>query len=614
MCGIAGVITYKTNQADLKPFVKKMIDRIAHRGPDGEGVWLSENNQVCFGHRRLSIIDLSTKASQPMISSDGRYVITYNGEIYNYLYLKDLCEKKGSTFISTSDTEVVLECFRHFGPAAFEKFRGMWALAIYDNLERVTILSRDPFAIKPLYYGFSNDLLFFASEPKALIAGHKVFKDVDDVTVKLFLEYGYLDRHNWTFFRNIKRFPHAHYAVIKQEKTITLNFCPYWMPPKQIQKIQMADAAEHLKLLLNDSIKIHMRSDVPVGACLSGGIDSSAIACIAAKFSHDQQLSTFTTHYPSFPNIDETNWAKKIIEAIDARPYFVEPTLIKFLSDLDRLIQIQDEPFGTTSIFAQYMIFNRIAETNVKVILNGQGADEQLAGYHGYFEQFLTSLLIQKKYLHFGNEYFHIKKTYSNNLNFPYKTILKQWTKTLFRKLSFFHSDLLSPNINSAHIDDIAERLKILSMPIGCFEDTLTALTCETNLPQLLRYDDRNSMGHSIESRVPFLDKEIVNFCLSLPSTLKIHNGLTKAVLRNALKDIIPNDVRMRIDKLGFPSPEIQWLKKGFNINVHSNGSREWRELITSKWLRQLENFDSLPTLLQPKTQPRIQPSNFNYV
>ncbi len=372
MCGIAGIVWFQ-DVLKAKSQVELMKTALKHRGPDGEGVWISENDGVAFGHQRLSIIDLSENASQPMVSADERFVITYNGELYNYRELRMQCQEKGSNFKSQSDTEVIIECFRHYGIRCFERFSGMWALAIYDQKERRITLSRDPFGIKPLYYGFYRGELFFASEPKALRAAEQNFNSIDELTVRLFEEFGYLDRGEWTFFKEIKRFPHAHVSTCELGRKPSLLPCEcYWSAPPKIRKIGMNDACQELRRLLRRSIELHLRSDVPVGACLSGGLDSSAIVCIGTSFMPGKShFNTFTTRYPEFPEIDESEWAQKIVLFTHANARFSEPGFQSFLDDFDRLVHYQDEPFGSMSIYAQYSVFKLISITDVKVVLVG---------------------------------------------------------------------------------------------------------------------------------------------------------------------------------------------------------------------------------------------------
>ena len=584
MCGIAGILKF-TDESSAARQLETMNERLRHRGPDGQGVWIDASEKIGFAHRRLSIIDLSDRAAQPMHSGDGRFVITYNGEVYNYRELRTECEALGSVFRTTSDTEVILEAYRHWGTDAFAKFTGMWALALCDRRERRVVFCRDPFAIKPLFYGRRNGSLYFASEPKALHAVQAKFAEVDEVTVALFEEQGYIDRGEWTFFKHVKRFPHAHYGVVDlADEGGRLAFHRYWSPPSRRRKISPGDAAEELRRLLIRSVDIHLRSDVPVGACLSGGLDSSATVCIGTSLlPAGGHFNTFTTRFPDHKDIDETFWAEKVIEHTKARARYTEPDFDLFQREFDRLVYIQDEPFGSTSIFSQYAIFKRIAETEVIVVLDGQGADEQLAGYHGFFDIYLTKLATTGRWLKYLREGASLHRVHG----FDFRSHRKKAWRGLCKRLKQWkwrRAAAIAPPLDDADLDEARSRIRKMTLDEPDFDQTLTNLVCETNLPQLLRYEDRNSMAHSIESRVPFLEVELVNFVLSLPSDLKIRRGVTKAVLRDALSGIVPDEVRLRVDKLGFPAPEKDWMKRGFDVDVATAGGRHWREVAVRKW------------------------------
>lgn len=575
MCGISGIVRF-ANEKDYISLLKGMQAKLQHRGPDSQGQW--HNERVFFAHNRLSIIDLSLHGHQPMVSADARYIITYNGEIYNYLELKEQCRVLGSEFFSNSDTEVILECYRHFGVTAFEKFRGMWALALYDTQTKTVVLSRDPFGIKPLYYGIYEGALYFASEPKALKACNDYFKEVDEVSVDLFITHGYLDRGDWTFYKNIKRFAHASYAIInlaKQSAEITPQ--KYWQPKLVRENICYDDAVMQLRELLIKSVRLHLRSDVPIGACLSGGVDSSAIVSIGNKV-HQQNFKTFTIFYDTYAHVNERMWAEKIVAHTGSEGFFVEPTFQMFMQDFDALIEVQDEPFGSTSIYAQFAIFREISRQKIKVILDGQGSDEQFSGYLGFVSIYLSDLLNNGKYFAFLKEQKKLKENYQIALD---KSAIYQH---ILLKLKRRKSNNSGPINITEFADTQEDRLKFLTYQPTEYEDKLSMLLTDSNIPQLLRYEDRNSMAFSIESRVPFLETDLVNFVLSLPANFKIRNGFTKAILRDAISGIVPDEVRLRISKLGFPTPEIEWLKQGFGVDVPTGCSKPWREIITDRW------------------------------
>ncbi len=578
MCGIVGIINTAGSSASYVQQIQTMNEVQHHRGPDDSGVWVSTCQNVHFGHKRLSILDLSHNASQPMLSGDGQYVLVFNGEIYNYQALRDECLQLGSIFRSNSDSEIIIESYRHWGEACVRRFRGMWSFLLYDMANQTIMISRDPFAIKPLYYSFYKGHFYFGSELKSLTRVSDFFKEEDRVTSQLFLEHGYLERQDWTFYKHIKRFPHAHYALLSLHKQqTTLNFIRYWHPNVAIDySMTFKRAAATLKELLYDSVKLHLHSDVPIGSCLSGGIDSSAIVCIGSQLKQGTPFNTFTTHYPSHSELDETLWAKKVIDHTRAHAHFTEPTRALFQEHLNDLIHTQDEPFGSMSIFAQYCVFKKIAETSIKVVLDGQGADEMLAGYMGFIPSYFADLIKKRKYLSLVRELLSFKDM---NIQWDAKHVLKNMIKKRFSRAA----RLNVPRPTQLG-DEMDFRLNQLLLNFNSFEERLENLLSESNIPQLLRYEDRNSMRFSLESRVPFLDTELVDFVLSLPANFRIRHGYTKAVLREALKDVIPESIRKRRDKLGFPAPEKQWMKEGFGIDVSQNGGKEWRNFIHQRW------------------------------
>jgi asparagine synthase (glutamine-hydrolysing) len=560
-----------------------MLASLRHRGPDGEGTWIPAEHPIGLAHTRLAIIDLDDRAAQPMASSDGRYVIVYNGEIYNYLELRQECEALGSRFCTQCDTEVVFEAYRHWGGDAFTKFTGMWAAVIYDQQQREAVFTRDPFAIKPLFYGWLDERLYFASEIKALIAADRRFAEVDETSVLLFEQHGLLDRGEWTFFRRVKRFPHAHYAVVPVAGTERLRPQRYWNAP-ETQPISQSDAVERLADLLKQSIKLHLRSDVPVGACLSGGLDSSAIVCVGAQeLGEADRFNTFTTRFPEHADIDETSWADQVIEKTNVNPHYAEPTFQFFMEQFDAVLASQDEPFGSTSIFSQAAIYRRVAETDVKVLLNGQGADELFAGYQGCIDVYLKCLMESFRWWTFLRELVSARRLHGRPRHIPWRPAIGRLGRRLLRQNS------PDAQADPAGDDEALTRLESLDSDAKNFEKWLNNLVCEDNLPQLLRYEDRNSMAASVESRVPYLEVELVNFALSLPADLKINRGQTKFVLREALRDVVPDRVRCRVDKLGFPAPEQTWLARGFGITDTTVGGQAWRTLITRRWRESLK-------------------------
>jgi asparagine synthase (glutamine-hydrolysing) len=568
MCGIVGIVSNKDISSRAVD-VKKMNTLQAHRGPDGEGYWNSDKKNVYFGHRRLSIIDLSNAGHQPMQSSDGLYTIVFNGEIYNYQELREKCLKKGSKFSSNTDTEVIIEYIRHFGVEGIKDLRGMWAFVLYDNKENKAIFSRDPFGIKPLHYSIYQGCIYFASEIKSLRLINDHFSQIDEITKQLFLDFGYLDIGEWTFYKNIKRFPQASYAEVDLNNVVEIQPISYWQLPEQLSSITEEQAVSKLHDLLRQSIKRHMVSDVPVAFCLSGGLDSSTIVGIAAS-THENKLDTFTTHYPKFPEIDEVKWAKLAVQYTKVNPHWIEVEYEDFINEVDLVLYHHDEPFGSTSIYAQNAIFKAINKAGLKVSLDGQGADEIFAGYNSYHYFFLKHLLKEKKFLEFIYEALALFVRFPGFIydNFAY-----------LRRLLDRHSSINRGQDYLARLAQIKNMMKANS-----FNEVLAVTLLHSSLPQLLRNGDRNSMKNHVESRVPFLDIDLVNFVMSLPDHFKIRKAIKKYILREVSYKYLPRQLVDRKDKLGFPAPEKTWMKQAFNIDVSGAFTKKWREFIVERW------------------------------
>ena len=573
MCGIVGIISTH-NRLFLAKVVKQMNELQIHRGPDGQGLWSSKNGNIHFGHRRLAIIDLSKAAHQPMISQDNRYVIVFNGEIYNYKELRKRCIEKGSLFKSNSDTEVIMSYIHNFGFDGIKDFRGMWSFVIYDQIKNTILICRDPFGIKPLYYGIKDNSFYFASEIKSLRCIDPFFSEIDQTTKQFFFDYGYLDVGEWTFFKNVKRFRNACYATINLSKSVNISFKNYWEPPKKTIRINTKDAIKKLDFLLQQSVARHMVSDVPIAFCLSGGLDSSTTVGIASnKAIRGQSLNTFTTHYPDFPHIDESKWAKIVVKHCQTKPHWINPTYEEFVEDFNDVLYHHDEPFVSTSVYAQNSIFKSINKAGIKVSLEGQGADEIFAGYHSYYLFFLKSLLKKRKFITFFYEGVYL--------------ILK-FNRSLFRSL--IHYVMKIKKTQSVHSQDYQERLAFVNnLKKGTFNKYLLGTLLQTRIPSFLRNNDRSSMKSHVEARVPFLDVDVVNFAITLPDNFKIRRAITKYLLRQVAYRYLPKNLVDRKDKLGFPTPEKNWLKKLFNLNTIELGSKEWRALIIKKWELMLE-------------------------
>ncbi|MCD4663717.1 MAG: asparagine synthase (glutamine-hydrolyzing), partial [Bacteroidales bacterium] len=535
MCGIAGIIDKNGKSITLNE-IKQMTDAIIHRGPDGEGFFVEKN--FAFGHRRLSIIDLSEKASQPMHYLQ-KYTIVFNGEIYNYIEIKDQLIKQNYTFSSESDTEVILAAYDYWGESCVEHFNGMWAFALYDNAKQQIFCSRDRFGIKPFYFCEIGDRLCFGSEIKQLLP----FLPENLVNKQILLDYlfiGIEEYNRQTFFMDIQKLPQGH-TLIYDLKSGSYKIKPYYeiSIDEEIGKLNFNEAKDRFKGLFEDSINLRLRSDVKVGSCLSGGLDSSSIAVTAAqKFNAESTDDKFgAVHARSIEkNTDESNFAQIVAETANLDLHFTSPGQKDFEEILMDVIKIQEEPFGSPSIMMQYFVFQKAKEEGLIVMLDGQGGDELLLGYDRYFVAWLhsnkgiskisnfrriisnsklSSLLLLKYYLYFSNSKVR-KAKIRRKFNFIKEEYLKQLNTDLLHEVSHgFHS------LTRLQKDEVLKY----------------------QLPHLLKYEDKNSMAHSIESRLPFLDYRLLEFALSLPPDYKIKKGWSKYILRKSMDNQLDKEV-----------------------------------------------------------------------
>lgn len=530
MCGIAGQYCFK-GEPD-RNLVINMSKILVHRGPDADGTYFSKT--VGLTHRRLSIIDLSREANQPMFNENRSIVIVYNGELYNYLYLKELLIKSGHTFKTNSDTEVIIHAYEEWGINCLIRFNGMWAFALWDNKKQILFCARDRFGIKPFYYALINkESLIFASEIKALLAYPEIGKLPKDSTVKLFLSSGILDHSNATMFKGIYQILPSHAFIVTRQTIKHFRYCDLEINAT-IDSVRDNLAAYNTMRLLKQAVNSHLMSDVPIGTCLSGGIDSSTIVKIINEKHRPQ--NTFSACF-SDERFDESKYIRAVIRDTNIEPFYVEPDPNQLLKDIEHLIYIQDEPFGSLSIYAQYCVM-RLAQSKCKVLLDGQGADELLGGYLAYQQNYIKNLIKQRKWIMAVKEIFGSLKHHHKFYYYALKQVLARGNR----------KHLLRNYIKTDRYGGTFEKLLYNEMFIN-------------NLPSLLHYEDRNSMAFSIEARVPYLEVELVNYISSLAHDQKIRNGVTKFVLRNAIKKLVPEEIRNRMDKMGFVTPEELWMR-----------------------------------------------------
>ncbi len=559
-----------------------MSRSLAHRGPDDTGYLACElkgsqrshesrdipeekiyhgyNGLLFLGHRRLSIIDLSEAGHQPMCNEDGSIWIIFNGEIYNYKELAESLVKKGHQFKSRTDTEVILHAYEEWGEECFNHFNGMWAFALWDKDKQELFCARDRFGIKPFYYYFDRRTFILASEIKAILQDRNVERLPNDDLVYDYLGYGCIDHSRETFFRNIWQLRGAHYLTLEIRKSDSLvpNVSRYWDLELGRREVQGDWKGEFLNLL-EDSIRLHMRSDVPVGTCLSGGLDSSTIVCLARKLLGSNIHKTFSSCFDD-EEYDERAFIEKVVETTGAENHCVFPQGEELFGEIENLIWHQDEPFGSTSVYAQWHVFKLASLNRTKVILDGQGADELLAGYHPFLGYYLSELARTLQGRLFSEEYRRIRLLYRYSHFWIMSHVLvsllpRPWSRILRRHYLASHAHWLK-----------ADRYSPIRVTPGrkfnnVLFDQLYHSLMNVSLPGLLHYEDRNSMAHSIEARVPFLDYRLAEFIFSLPMHQLIRNGTTKVILREAMQGILPEQVRTRRDKMGFVTPQDIWLR-----------------------------------------------------
>jgi len=594
MCGIAGVVSVNKKDVSIER-LKLMTDIIAYRGPDGEDQWISGNGNVGFGHRRLSIIDLTHNADQPMHYMD-RYTIVFNGEIYNYIELKEKLINQGYIFRTESDTEVLIALYDKEKENCLLLLDGMFSFAIYDKEENKIFAARDRFGEKPFYYSYEPGKYFiFGSEMKCLwVAGIK--KEVNNRMLFSYLNYGILQNHeneNETFYNNCTNLPHRHYLKLNiNDCSLTLTKYYDINIYNVNHTITENQAKEKFRELLYTSVRRRLRSDVTVGSSLSGGLDSSVIVCIIdqLKSGTSQKQNTFSAIFPGYAK-DERKYIDYVIERTKVSPHFVTPDDEGLIRDIEKLIWHQEEPFGTASIYAQFCVMRLAKENKVTVLLDGQGADEYLAGYHTYYQQFFNDLrenYTERSQMQY-NEYLRLHR--ANNINPSMKKNVKYFVRLRIprilkigknlqgfynqKKSSFFSKEFYMTNIKDNPI------------PYSYFKDLNSALyhdLLQGGLQSLLRYCDRNSMANSREVRLPFLHNELVDFVFSLPPYFKINKGWTKWIMRSAFENMLPETIAWRKDKIGYEPPQNKWLQnKKVEEKIHENKRKLYKNNIISK-------------------------------
>ena len=570
MCGILGGVADKKVLNDLS--LNAALNRMKNRGPDDSGLLLfnqAYNDILVLGHTRLSIIDLTSAGHQPMKSQSGRFTVTYNGEIYNYKELRLELSKLGCNFVTNSDTEVLINAWETWGESCLNKLDGMYAFSIFDSQSNSIFCVRDPFGIKPLFFIQDENEFYFASDLDALFTLSSKKKYLDHQKAYEYLNYGVYDDDERTFYSHSKKLmPGELLQYDLNKRQIIKKF--QWFDPAlhtQEKKISFEEAKILIREQFLENIRLQLRSDVPIGVSLSGGIDSSAIACAIRYIEPEAEINTFSFIEKDSP-ISEEKWVDKINRSIRAKSKKVSADGEDLFKDLDDLIIAQGEPFQSTSMYASFRVYKLINNSGIKVALDGQGADELLAGYRGYPVQRFQSLISKRELTSLTKFLLNWGKWPGRSSKESVQSFLAALTpyelqpliSTLFKQESMRHlnkeffikndyfkkSSLQHPYFKKTHrslINKLAISLK------------------HEGLPKLLRHGDRNSMRFSVESRVPFLTIPFAKLSLSMPEEYLISNyGQTKNVFREAMQGIVPNEILYRKDKIGFATPEDKWL------------------------------------------------------
>lgn len=578
MCGIVGIISNKTID---KSNLEQMNDTMIHRGPDGHGVYL--DNGFGFGHRRLAIVDLSDHGHQPMHYKE-RYTITYNGEVYNHIELRDELEKAGYQFVSHTDTEVIMAAYDYWGIESFNRFNGMWAFCIYDKQNNEYIFSRDRFGIKPLYYYYDGESFVFASEIKAILK----YKDIKPIKpnidyLNIYLEEGPREYLKETAFSDIFRFDFNSYIIAKKEDLLKgdLEFKEYWSVKPNISnesfdEKKLQKYAKEYYELLKDSVKLRLRADVKVGSALSGGIDSSSIVSLINEVHSEEgkleSQETFSSVYKSegTTDCDESVYIDELAKYLNVKSNQIEPKSVDIPTEHEKMIyNMENPPSGTC--MSGWHTFKLVRSTDIAVTLDGQGADEQLAGYEGYITNYIANIGLIDAF-----------KSYRKIENQEHKRRAKKGI--VVNLLSKILGKENSIKLLSKKFSDIEKYVIPLNQKLS--QDMIE------NLITLIHYSDRVSMGNSIESRMPFMDYRLIDFLANIPASYKFHENWSKYLSRVAMDKKLPQSILWRKDKMGWPIPEKFWFE-----GVHKNWIRDKitnSEFLETEFKSYVNKFDNL--------------------
>ncbi len=594
MCGIAGIVSKNPARVSQQR-ITGAVAALAHRGPQGEGVYTNPRQTVALGHRRLSVIDLSSRAAQPMAFLN-RYHVVHNGELYNYRELKEELKAKGYSFFSASDTEVIVAAFDAWGPDCLKEFDGMFAFAIWDEKEQQLFAARDRLGEKPFFFFYDEEQLAFASEIKALWR-MGLQKTVNKALLYNFLSIGYTGnpaQPRETFFEHIQKLPPAHsltYSLHRRELVLE----KYWTVYPQINQVLTEQkAVEQFTQLFARSIERRLRSDVPVGTSLSGGVDSAAVAAFCnhqatGSYTH----KCFTASFPGFEK-DETRRSQLVAKHLGLEQHLVSVDEKEVITLMHRVMAQQEEPVASASPLAQYKVFGAARQSGVSVLVDGQGADEILGGYHKYYKWYWQELYRQRRLWKRGEwkaaREAGVKESFGflNKMTALFPDFAASMLQTQKAKQAFRHPDL-NRDFAFAH-----KRELYYSTPAQFdLNGALYFNTFVQGLEELLRMADRNSMAHGVEVRLPFLSHRLVEFLFTLPPHFKMHKGWTKWLLRQTLNHLLPSPITWQREKTGFEPPQKKWME---TAAVQQEIARAKEVLVAEKILA--------PSVLRKKNQP----------
>jgi len=605
MCGIFGVWNLDGGTVGTESVIAATT-AIRHRGPDDEGYLLvntqtarvalcsgphtelaldlprietfgGEQFDLAFGFRRLAILDTSPAGHQPMRGADGDHWIIFNGEIYNYIELREELKALGHRFQTGTDTEVLLAAYREWGSNLLPRLNGMFAFAIWDAATRKLFLARDRFGEKPLHYVHVSGKFFaFASEIKSLHATGLVERRLHEETFLRYKLYDQTDTGEQTFYEQVLRLPQGHSLLVGADGSVSKR--RYWDIDPRVSHEDKPDSwfAEKFRELFFESVRLRQRSDVPVGSSLSGGLDSSAVVSVMDRLLPEGAVQkTFSARFDDAAK-DEGRWIEQVTRTTRVEPHFVWPTGERMFEEINSLFHHQDEPFGSASIYAQWCVMRLAKEHDVTVLLDGQGADEMLAGYHPYFNVVADDLFNHGRlpaFIAWRSSYKALHGKPLSPLSWTIRQSVPENLKQPVKKL-------LGRNGHGHAVERVVPVYPKEFEKVSALRKILWWHTTRQGLVELLRYADRNSMAHSREVRLPFLDHNLVEFVFSLPERLIIRDGWTKWILRQAFRGVVPEPILNRVDKLGYEPPQQRWL-----------GKTTWKEMM----LKQLEEPGGVP-------------------